>query len=540
MSERDPDANTATGDEAAPDSADAVPTSEPMDPSPPDAQAEAPPDSAPSEADTEAVNSDHRPGLSELMPVPPPPKPPPREASPTRDNLEHAAVESSASSDRARRDTLRGVEVPRGLRGRVRRIVRDVEERAKVTERRRAQIPAYALRITIQVLRQWARDRCPQQAASLAFQTVLSIVPLLAVTLAVLRATGAMNAESMFVEYLSSEFIPISRVEIEHKLYEWSSNVTFETLGLIGLITTVLLAFIMINSLERVVNYIWRSERKRSVAQKFIVFYATATIGPFLIGTSLYQAAKYGLTSGPLGILLSFATAYGALFLANFVLPACPVRWSSAAIGALVSSILFEAAKYLFGAYVTGFAFAKYSGMYGALAVAPLWLLWIYYCWLTLLLGVEVAHAAQNLHLLERADRRGTLSLENELLNRVNGVVAARVMVAIAQSYATGQKVVSRRALETRFDLSSEVLGRITQRLKSRDLIIEVQGDHHGFIPARPPHEISLAQVLRAFRGDDVTAKESSTSPERLSEVLRQLDADTQQKTGAIFLDQLY
>ncbi len=441
---------------------------------------------------------------------------------------------------RRRHDTLRGIPIQRNLRRRVRDYVRNVEEMAVDSSRRRVMYPVFVLRVVIQVLRQWARDRCPQQAASLAFQTVLSVVPLLAVMLAALRATGSLGQESKLTEFLAQNLIPIPQQEISQRLLELSQNITFQSMGAIGLATSVILAFIMINSLERIASYIWRAEHKRSLGQKFVVFYATATVGPALLATGLYQAAKVGLTEGMIGYALSFTTTLVASFLANYFLPSCRVRWRPALAGALVLTLLFEIAKFGFKIYVTEFALERYAGIYGAIAVLPLWLVWIYYSWLTLLLGFEVAHAGQNLHLLEQVDHRGTISLENELIQRVNGVVAARVMVAIARAYVDGEKVLSRRALEQRFDLSDEVITRLSQRLKEHDLLIEVSGDVNGFLPARPPSEISLAHVIRAFRGSDVV--EASTaigSHTALDKVLADIEADTLQRTGDLYLDEL-
>ncbi|HUH01372.1 MAG TPA: YhjD/YihY/BrkB family envelope integrity protein, partial [Kofleriaceae bacterium] len=287
-----------------------------------------------------------------------------------------------------------------------------------------------------------------------------------------------------------------------------------------------------------VANHIWRAERKRSLAQKFVVFYATATVGPALIGYSLYHAAAAGLTRGVSGLLLSFATTFGAMWMANYFIPASRVRWRPAIAGALVGTVLFELSKYAFGFYVTEFALERYAGVYGAVAVAPLWLVWVYYTWLTLLLSFEISHAAQNLHLLEQVERRGVMSLENELLHRVNGVVAARIMVAVSQAYTRGDKVTTRRSLEARFDMSAEVLARIIERLREHDLVIEVDGDTRGLLPARPPGQIALASILRAFRGDD-TDLDLDPHGSKLQKVLTDLEADALQRTGHLYLDQL-
>ncbi|MCP4223401.1 MAG: hypothetical protein GY773_08685, partial [Actinomycetia bacterium] len=187
-----------------------------------------------------------------------------------------------------------------------------------------------------QVVRGGARDRCPAKAASLACQTVPSVGPLMAVALRVLRWSGNTDAESSFVDFLAQHLIPVSREVIADKLSTWSGNVRLDSLGLVGLISIVFLAFVMLNSLEKTINVIWRAEQRRSLAQKFIIFYASVTIGPFLIGTSLYQAAKFGLTDGSSGFLISITASSGAFFLANYVLPATKVRLGPAILGAVV------------------------------------------------------------------------------------------------------------------------------------------------------------------------------------------------------------
>jgi len=484
-------------------------------------------------------------------------EPPPEHDEPPPEDLEQPVVNETGAHPRYPREPKQLPEdlialptggttakskgkVPHRIRQRVQHMVRRVERRADETEQRRDRTVAYAMRISMQVLRQWARDRCPQQAASLAFQTVLSIVPLVAVTLAVLRATGSMGAESSFVHFLATQFVPISPGEISKYLLTWSSHVTFKSLGIVGLISTVLLAFVIINSAEKVINHIWRAERKRSMPQKFFVFYTTATIAPFLLGTWLYQGASVGWTTGIAGFFLSSGTSFVALFLANYFLPVCRVRASSALVGAVVSTILFEIAKAIFTHYVYEYAFERYTGIYGAVAIVPLWLLWIYYSWLTFLLGVEFAHAAENLHLLDRVDRRQTMSLENELLSRVNGMTAARLMVEVCRAYSAGEKAVPRERLEHTFDLSPDALTRLIRRLKDSDLLLEVHGDVDGYLPAIPPSEITLSTVLNVFRGDDVRPDgQAGKTVSPLDKVLKQIDADARARTARLTLDQL-
>ncbi len=423
------------------------------------------------------------------------------------------------------------------LRTRVTKAIRQFEERAP-TGRRRERVLFYLLRLSVQLIRQWARDRCPQQAASLAFQTMLSIVPAMAVGLAAMRVTGTIEAESSFIQFIADRYIPVAPDEIAATLRSYSENVTFESLGLVGLITVIFLSFIMFNSLEKVMNQIWRVEKRRSMAQKFVVFYATATIGPALISISYINAASVGLTQGFQGYILSFVISYVALFLANFFIPATPVRLKAALVGALVTTILFEAAKYGFN-YYANFAFDRYAGIYGAVAAVPLFLIWIYWSWLILLLGTEVAHAAQNIRFLERIERRGRLSFEDSIISRVNGPVAARLMVAVSEVYLSGGKTIGRNALATRLDVDDDVLVRLTDRLMAHDLLLEVDGSSRGFLPARPPSEITLANVLNIFRGSDQRDLRGRRPQTQLDRVLANIEGQTAQIAGSLTIAEL-
>src|SRR5262245_30812184 len=116
----------------------------------------------------------------------------------------------------------------RDIRRRMSSVMQRVELRA-AGGGRRIRVSFYLLRITLQVIRQWARDRCPQLAASLAFQTVLSIVPSMAVALAALRATGMTGAQSSFVRFLTDRFVPTSREELAARLTAYTEHVTFQS-----------------------------------------------------------------------------------------------------------------------------------------------------------------------------------------------------------------------------------------------------------------------------------------------------------------------
>jgi DNA-binding IscR family transcriptional regulator len=130
------------------------------------------------------------------------------------------------------------------------------------------------------------------------------------------------------------------------------------------------------------------------------------------------------------------------------------------------------------------------------------------------LFGAEVAYAVQHLPELELYDRRAR-RLEHEILDKVNGLVAARFMCAIVEGWRHGTPY-TREALSRRFHVAPEAAERIMRRLHEKKLLVELDGDPPAFVPGRPPKEITLADVMAPFRGADVltpAVRAASLSP---------------------------
>jgi membrane protein len=423
----------------------------------------------------------------------------------------------------------------RRVRNQVVARVRDVEARARHSQRKRVRAIFYLWRLTVQVVTQWRRDRCPQHAAGLSFQSVLSVVPALAVAFAAVRAMGALEAESALIQFLSSEFIPLSREEISGKLLSWSANINIQSMGIVGFVAVLFIAFVTFNALEHTVNHIWRVEKRRALPKRLATFYLSASIGPLFFGLSLYQAAQFGLTEGWSGFFLSAGLAFCGLFFVNFILPATPVRASAAAAGALVNTIAVEVAKYAFTAYVGAYAMDRYSGIYGTVAAVPLFLIWIYWSWLMLLLGVEVSHTVQNLHLLETAERRVTISLADELDTRVNACTAVRVVAAIAAAQSRGEAGLSRFRMTQDFALSADAVRLITNRLQDSGLLQAPTSDELWSL-ARDAAEITVLQIFDVFRNNSEFGDPENFGGSPAEQTLRELILGSREQAAQISL----
>ena len=388
----------------------------------------------------------------------------------------------------------------------------------------RARAAIYLGRLVLRIIKQWMRDRCPQQAAALTYQTTLGIVPLLALVFAVLRQTHNLEAQSRLVEFLSTQVLP-DMGDVVDQLASFSDKVATGASGGLGLGFTVATCYFLYDTVENTFNDIWHVTTRRSWFRKFLIFYPVVTLLPVLAGAYLYWSGRLigSRTSarffGPLSI------QFGALFLVNWLLPNIRVRWYAALAGTLVTGFALEGLKWGFVHFAKGMLLSSYSGVYGPLALIPLILLWIYISWWVVLGGVEIANAIQNLRLLEAEERRHR---DDE---PVNGLVAAQILALIAADYERGGKGIDRSFLGREFGLSVEVIDHLATRLKSRGLLAEVQGDKEGFIPGRAPASISLQDVLTAFRATDLETAQGTTSPV-LAQLIKDLEETRKTRIG--------
>ena len=250
------------------------------------------------------------------------------------------------------------------------------------------------------VLQRYVDDRCPRVAAELSYTTLLSMVPLLAVGLAMLTAfpvfAGMRDDIQTFVFF---NFVPAAGDVVQKQFSSFLENAgKLTTFGIIALGVTALL---LLNTIEAAFNAIWREKRARPVIIRFLTYWAILTLGPLFIGSSIALSSYiFTLTklvgieafTGPMGGLvrfLPFLLLVLGLMALYVIMPARPARWRPALAGSIVAALLFELLKRLFALYVT--KFPSYEAVYGALAALPLFLVWMYLAWGVVLFGAEVA-----------------------------------------------------------------------------------------------------------------------------------------------------
>jgi membrane protein len=370
----------------------------------------------------------------------------------------------------------------------------------------RARAAIFMYRLAVRILFQWAHDKCPQQAAALAFQSALSLVPVTAIAFSILRAMGSLDAESQLLRFVGEHVFPQMQ-DVTERISEFSTKVSIGALGGGGLIFTLVTCYSLYSYVEKVFNDIWRVGQRRTVIGKFLTFYAMVTLLPTLAGFSLYWSGRLAESSAASRFLAPLLIEFAGLVFMNKLLPRTNVSWTSALIGAFVTAFALEGIKYGFVRFAAKIMLQSYSGVYGPLGLVPLVLVWIYTSWLLVLLGAEIAHSMQNLRLLEAEDRRRQGDAP------VNGLLAAQLLSAIASAHETSGVGYPKDKLATEFGLTPDTVEQIVTRLKTRGLVAEVHGDIRGYIPGRAAGAITLDDVLAVFRSTDIEIAHGATSP---------------------------
>ncbi|RKF13298.1 virulence factor BrkB family protein [Alginatibacterium sediminis] len=258
-------------------------------------------------------------------------------------------------------------------------------------------------------------------AGSLAYVSLLSLVPLCAVVFSLFSAFPVFEGFRELIEsYVYQNMLPTSGDTVRNNINGFIDNASRMTT--IGVSALIVVALMLISAIDNALNMIWENAKKRSFIKAIPVYWMILTLGPILLGGSLaissYMLSVQLFTGTGLNSLwadllswtpvLFSITAFTLLYL---LVPNKQVGFRHALVGGIFAALAFEASKRGFAFYVS--SFPSYQIIYGALAVLPILLVWVYVIWLVVLTGAEIAASLDefdpNLHgerLIESLDTK--------------------------------------------------------------------------------------------------------------------------------------
>ena len=248
------------------------------------------------------------------------------------------------------------------------------------------------------LLQRFLADRGPQSAAALTYTTLFAVVPMMTVTFAMLSAIPAFQGVGEQIQmYIFSNFVPSTGATIQQYLIAFTDQARQLTWFGVGFLMAT--ALMMMLTIEKAFNLIWRVRQPRRGMSSFLLYWAILSLGPLLLGAAFAMSTyitSLSLISGPHALIgagtllkaMPLVLSIAAFTLLYAAVPNTRVPLRHALVGGVFTAVLFEAAKQAFGLYVT--YFPSYQLIYGAFAAVPLFLLWIYLSWIIVLFGAEL------------------------------------------------------------------------------------------------------------------------------------------------------
>ena len=346
------------------------------------------------------------------------------------------------------------------------------------------------------ILRRFDEDRCLQIASSLTYTTLLSLVPLVTITLTMISAFPVFSDLTTQLKiFILTNLVPDSAGKvITVYMQQFSENAA--RLTAMGVVFLGVTAFMLMLTIEGAFNSIWRVIRQRSLLNRFLIYWAVLTLGPLLIGasislTSYLVSFSLGLVSHipVIGIFLlkviPVILTTAAFTLLYMTVPNRFVPLSHALIGGIFSGLAFELMKNYFTLYITHFG--SYNLVYGAFASFPIFLLWIYFSWLVILLGAVIAASVSHW--------RGGAWQKKYLpgLQLYRALHILRVLY-LAQR---GGEAISLQRLQREVHLGFDDLEEILERLSAAGWVHRIAGNR--WILSIDPDQVRVADVYRYF-----------------------------------------
>lgn len=361
----------------------------------------------------------------------------------------------------------------------------------------------WLLRLVYALGRDLTQGNLSLHAMSLVYTTLLSLVPLLAVSFSVLKGFGVHN---QIEPLLRSALAPLgaSGHEVTTRLIELVDRMQVGVLGSVGLAMLLFTVILLIQKIEQAFNYAWRVTDLRPLGQRFTQYLSVLMIGPVLFFSALGVSASLGsnrfvqsvMHIAPMGALMELASLLAPYLMISITFafvymfaPNTRVRIGSAIVGALIAGLLWELVGEVFGTFIAGST--RYMAIYSSLAILLLFMIWVYFGWLILLLGASVAFYHQNPELLASKTRDIRLSPRQQV--RLTLGIALR----IARRHLNGGPPYPDTELARELQLPPQCIRQGLGLLEGAGYLARVAGaESSRYVLARAPEGIGIQDII--------------------------------------------
>ncbi len=365
------------------------------------------------------------------------------------------------------------------------------------------------LRLFYVAVRDISEGQLNLRAMSLVYTSLLSLVPLLAVSFSVLKAFGVHNQMEPLLLNVLAPLGP-KGAEITDKVIGFVENMKVGVLGSIGLALLIYTVIELLRKIESAINSIWKIKRPRSFARRFSDYMSVILIGPVLIFSaigltatvmntavvrSILEIEPFGTAFYLAGKLMPYVLVCAAFTAIYVFVPSIKVRFRSALVGGVFAGVMWESLGWAFASFIV--TSTKYTAVYSGFAILILFMIWLYINWLILLIGAKVSFYHQYPQFLQV--KKEMLLLSNRLRERL----AFIIMFLIGSNFHWGRPPWTLNSLIERLGLPIEPVQEVLGELERKSLLLESGAEPPGYLPARDIDVIKLSDVLHAVRTTD-------------------------------------
>jgi membrane protein len=363
------------------------------------------------------------------------------------------------------------------------------------------------LRYPAALVRDWLKGDINVRAMSLAYTTLLSLVPLLVFSISILKGLGARGD----MRYILEQFLrPLGGAadDLTDSIMQFVANMRGDVLGSIGLAFLVYTVISTIEKVEASFNFVWRVQRPRSFGRRFTEYLSVMIVGPVLLAVAVGLLASarespfarwldamppLAWTAAVLGELMPYVVVTIAFTFMYLFVPNTRVKPAAALIGGLTAGVIWALVGRIFTTFIL--YSSRMVAVYTGFAIVLTTLIWVYLSWLILLIGAQLAFYVQCPQYLRHG--RTVAELAGGACERAG----LAVMYLIGRDYGAGTTYWSANDLAAQLDVPATALAPVLASLERAGLLVATEKER--FLPARDLAGIELSAVVAAVRAGE-------------------------------------
>lgn len=397
-----------------------------------------------------------------------------------------------------------------------------------------AQVLIRVVRFVYALIRDVLTTTLTLRAMGLVYITILSVVPVLAVTFAALKGFGI--HQSQLKPALLHAFEPLGPqgIALTDRLIGFVENTEGGLLAGVGLLLLLFTTVSMIRKIENSLNFIWRVEDSGNLMLRLGQYLSVVIVAPLLMVTAMglmatigsnalvakaLSVARLDSTVVMLGQLMPYVLVSIAFAFLFWFIPNTRVRLSAALVGGITSGFLWAFSGIAFASFVVNSS--SNITIYASFAIIILALMWLYVSWIIFLTGAQTAFYFQHPEYLRLGYRQLNIG------NRMREQAALSLMLFVADSFRNSGPRYTTNMLGVKLGLPGILLSTVRQRLANAGLLEVTR--HGELLPARDPGTIAVGEVFEAIRnGHEADIFRGGRWPAKVEKVFQRIQLLTQ------------